>query len=159
MRYTLEVARISLMLAADPIAEHLVDRDVLIVAALVHDLGKALEYEAGMYGTTMSPLERLVGYKFTGFGILWVPLHSVQGIGECQRLALLNCLSCSHQGAAGGGAVRRAWKCRSCTTPTGFRHRAICLAPPWSQAAAIQVLAFVMTISVKRLTTSSRVHR
>ena len=102
LRHSVDVARLSLTLAADPVAEHLVDRDVLIVAALVHDLGKALEYEPGMYGTKMSPLGRLVGHKFAGFGMIWTILHSAPGIGECQRLALLNCLSCSHQGAFGG---------------------------------------------------------
>ena len=102
LRHSVDVARLSLLLAADPVAEHLVDRDVLIVAALLHDLGKALEYKSSVYGTKMSPLGRLVGHKFTGFGMLWTPLHSVPGIGEHQRLALLNCLSCSHQGAFGG---------------------------------------------------------
>ena len=99
LRHSVDVARLSLLLAADPVAEHLVDRDVLIVAALAHDLGKALEYKSSVYGTKMSPLGRLVGHKFTGFGILWTSLHSVPGIGEHQRLALLHCLSCSPQGA------------------------------------------------------------
>ena len=102
LRHSVDVARISLLLAADPVAEHLVNRDVLIVAALTHDLGKALEYKSSVYDTKMSPLGRLVGHKFTGFGILWTSLHSVPGIGEHQRLALLHCLSCSPQGAFGG---------------------------------------------------------
>lgn len=102
LRHSVDVARISLMLADDPAAKGLVDRDVQIVAALLHALGKALEYEASWYGTKMSLLGRLVGHKFTGFGMVWSCLDSVPGISEAQRAALLNCLSNSVHGAASG---------------------------------------------------------
>ncbi|MCX7258594.1 MAG: HD domain-containing protein [Polaromonas sp.] len=99
LRHSVEVTRLSLCIAAADF-ENLVDRDVLIVAALMHDLGKAQEYEAGWYGTKMSPLGRLVGHKSSGFGMVWGPLHSTPGIGECQRLAILNSLSSSENAAA-----------------------------------------------------------
>ncbi|CAN5160192.1 hypothetical protein BH10PSE16_BH10PSE16_39570 [soil metagenome] len=102
LRHSVEVARISLALASDPACQRLVDRDVVIVVALLHDLGKTREYEAGWHGRKMSPLGRLVGHKFTGFGMLWAPLHSIPGIGERQRLAILHCLSSAPQGASGG---------------------------------------------------------
>jgi len=102
LRHSVDVARISLALAADAAVKHLIDTDVVIVSALVHDLGKTQEYETGSRDTKMSPLGRLVGHKFTGFGMTWAPLHNVPGIGERQRLAILNCLSSSPHGMAWG---------------------------------------------------------
>lgn len=102
LRHTLEVVRISLALAADPACHRLADRNVQIVVALLHDIGKTCEYEAGPRGTQMSPLGRLVGHKFVGFGMVWNALHSTPGITEHQRLAILNCLSNSPQGWGSG---------------------------------------------------------
>jgi len=99
LRHSVEVARLSLCIAATSF-ETLVDSDVLIVTALLHDLGKALEYQEGVCRTKMSPLGRLVGHKSSGFGMVWGPLHSTSGIGECQRLAILNSLSSSENAAA-----------------------------------------------------------
>jgi len=98
LRHTLEVARISLLLGSDPAFIDLVDRDVQIAAALLHDVGKAQEYEATRYGWRMSAQGRLVGHKFAGFGLVWNAVHAIHGITDHQRLALLNCLSSSTQG-------------------------------------------------------------
>jgi len=99
LRHTLEVARLSLVLGSDATCADQVDRDVQIAAALLHDVGKAQEYEETRYGWRMSAQGRLVGHKFVGFAMVWSALQKTAGITEHQREALLNCLSSSSQGA------------------------------------------------------------
>ena len=99
LRHTLEVARLSLVLGSDATCAGQVDRDVQIAAALLHDVGKAQEYEETRYGWRMSAQGRLVGHKFVGFALVWNALQKTAGITEHQREALLNCLSSSNQGS------------------------------------------------------------
>jgi len=99
LHHTVDVVRLSLVIGSDPTYAGQVDRDVQIAAALLHDVGKAQEYEATRYGWRMSAQGRLVGHKFVGFALVWNALDKTDGITQHQRLALLNCLSSSSQSA------------------------------------------------------------
>jgi len=105
LRHSVEVAEISLLLASRKNIGQQVDRQVQITASLTHDLGKLLEYECGPGGTCMSDYGRMIGHKFTGFALMWGPLHLNAGISEHQILAILNCLS---NFSFGAGATRGA---------------------------------------------------
>ena len=108
LRHSVEVAQLSLA-QADAYID-MIDRDVVIISALMHDLGKTLEYELKGCTARMSTQGRLLGHKLTGLGLIWAPLHGCAGIGEHQRLAILNVLTCSANGAAWGGQAPGAFE-------------------------------------------------
>ncbi|MFT4050470.1 MAG: HD domain-containing protein [Solirubrobacterales bacterium] len=77
------------------------DSDLLIAAALVHDIGKVREFS---YGAEISQTEegRLLGHVELGAQIIRDLVRAAGGIEPERELALLNCVL-SHHGVPGGG--------------------------------------------------------
>jgi 3'-5' exoribonuclease len=97
LRHAVEVAQTALHMARD--FEDLVDFDVLIAGALLHDLGKAIEYKTVRNsGWTLSDHGRMLGHKATGFDIVASAMRHIEGISPEQQLGLLNCLMSSAMG-------------------------------------------------------------
>jgi 3'-5' exoribonuclease len=78
------------------------DADLLITAALLHDIGKTREFEYGAE-ITQSSKGRLLGHLQLGAQIIQELGVRAGGIGEKRELALLNCVL-SHHGAPGGAS-------------------------------------------------------
>lgn len=92
--HTVEVAQVSLQLASNFCS--LVDRDVVLAGALLHDIGKTYEYTGkDGQGYAMSDTGHLIGHKATGIGIVWNAIHQTPGLSDQQRNGLLNCISSS----------------------------------------------------------------
>lgn len=77
--------------------------DLLITAALLHDIGKTREF---VYGAEISQSEegRLLGHLQLGAQIIREQIARAGGIPEGHELALLNCVL-SHHGVPGGGTA------------------------------------------------------
>lgn len=90
VRHTLEVVELAIAMAAP--FKSFVDDDVLITAALLHDVGKALEYISGHQRVVMSAEGKLVGHKLNGYALVCIALSKTQGITEIQSLGLRNSL-------------------------------------------------------------------
>jgi 3'-5' exoribonuclease len=85
------------------------DSDLLMAAALLHDLGKTREFTYGArFG--ISEEGRLVGHLASGAQMI---AGGAAGLGEERRLALLHCVLCHHGAEAGvrqgGGASGRGF--------------------------------------------------
>jgi 3'-5' exoribonuclease len=80
------------------------DRDLLLCAALVHDLGKTREYA---YGTEITRTEegRMLGH--VELGLRLIAAHVPSSLAAERRLALEHCVL-SHHGAEGSGGQRFA---------------------------------------------------
>jgi 3'-5' exoribonuclease len=78
------------------------DSDLLMAAAILHDVGKAREFTYGAeFGTTDEG--RLVGHLAIGATLV---AGASQGLDEARRLALLHCVL-THHGSDGGPARAR----------------------------------------------------
>ncbi len=90
LRHTVEVAESVVdLLPRFPSA----NKDVALLAALLHDIGKADEYlPVTGGGWTLSDRGRLCGHKLTGVTWLQVALHKVKNVPVEVMLSLLNCL-------------------------------------------------------------------
>jgi 3'-5' exoribonuclease len=71
------------------------DSDLLLTAALVHDLGKTREFT---YGAEIGVTEagRLLGHVELGLGLLRERACDVPALGEERHLALAHCVLCHH---------------------------------------------------------------
>lgn len=94
LRHTVEVATIVTRLVGDePVA---LDRDLAIAAAILHDVGKALEYEAKADNEwRMSLRGRLIGHKLTGYEYVAAAVRDC-GLAPERALSLLHCLSATN---------------------------------------------------------------
>jgi 3'-5' exoribonuclease len=93
LKHSLEVAERCRQLAQADL--EIIDLDVLIAAALLHDVGKALEYERTTLGWRMTSIGQAVGHKSSTFGMVYSALERIEGFTKHQVLALCNCLSCT----------------------------------------------------------------
>lgn len=93
VRHTVEVVELAITMALP--FRSLVDEDVLITAALLHDLGKALEYVSSHSGHRMSMEGKLVGHRLNGYALVCNALAITPGISRIQSLGLRNCLTAS----------------------------------------------------------------
>ncbi|HEY2632754.1 MAG TPA: HD domain-containing protein [Solirubrobacteraceae bacterium] len=79
------------------------DRDLLLCAALVHDLGKTREYA---YGAEITRTEEGVMLGHVELGMRLIAAHAPPSLTGARRLALEHCVLVHHGEGAGGG--RRA---------------------------------------------------
>jgi 3'-5' exoribonuclease len=93
LQHSIEVAVQCLCLAQSDLG--IIDLDVLTAAALLHDVGKAFEYDTSYSRSQMTPTGKAVGHKSSGFGMVYSALERIDGLTEHQVLALCNCLSCT----------------------------------------------------------------
>jgi 3'-5' exoribonuclease len=103
LEHTVAVASLAIELCA---VHPRLDRDLLLCAALVHDLGKTREY---VYGAeiTRSEQGRMLGHIELGLRI--IAAHAPSTLSDERRMALEHCVLCHHgPDAAGGGAQRFA---------------------------------------------------
>lgn len=74
-----------------------VDRDLLVTSALVHDCGKALEYEMDDHGKwRFTSYARLIGHKVAGIQLATMALSRCPTLDAKRREALLHALCCSY---------------------------------------------------------------
>jgi 3'-5' exoribonuclease len=98
LEHTVAVAQMALELCA---VHPRLDRDLLLCAALVHDLGKTREYA---YGAEITPTEegRMLGH--VELGLRLIAAHSPPALSAPRRLALEHCVLTHHgDGAPSGG--------------------------------------------------------
>jgi 3'-5' exoribonuclease len=76
------------------------DADLLLTAALLHDIGKTEEFDYGAE-IVQSERGRLLGHVQLGVEIIRGLISRAGGISDDRELALLNCVI-SHHGVAGG---------------------------------------------------------
>lgn len=92
LRHTVDVAQKALALAGN--SSH-VDRDVLLAACLLHDIGKCEEYVHTAAGMGMSESGRLLGHKATGFLIATQALQPLMARSKLRALVVLNAIACT----------------------------------------------------------------
>ncbi len=97
LEHTVAVATLAVELCA---VHPRLDRDLLLCAALVHDLGKTREYA---YGAEIARTEegRLLGH--VELGLRTIAAHAPPALGAQRRMALEHCVLAHHGGEAGGG--------------------------------------------------------
>ncbi len=90
LEHTVAVATLALELCA---VHPRLDRDLLLSAALVHDLGKTREYA---YGAEITRTEegRMLGHVELGMRV--IAAHAPTTLGAQRRLALEHCVLCHH---------------------------------------------------------------
>jgi 3'-5' exoribonuclease len=101
LEHTVAVATLALELCT---VHPRLDRDLLLCAALVHDLGRAREFSYGAE-ITRSEEGRLLGH--VELGLRLIARHAPPGLAPERRLALEHCVI-THHGAEGGAAQRFA---------------------------------------------------
>ncbi len=101
LEHTVAVAQLAVELCA---VHPRLDRDLLLCAALVHDLGKTREYA---YGAEITRTEegRMLGH--VELGLRLISPHIPPTLAVERRLALENCVL-AHHGSDGAGAAQRA---------------------------------------------------
>jgi 3'-5' exoribonuclease len=101
LEHTVAVATLAVELCA---VHPRLDRDLLLCAALVHDIGKTREYA---YGAEITRTEegRMLGH--VELGLRLIAAHAPTTLSEERRMALEHCVLC-HHGAEGAGAQRPA---------------------------------------------------
>jgi 3'-5' exoribonuclease len=104
LEHTVAVATLAVELCA---VHPRLDRDLLLCAALVHDLGKTREYA---YGAEIARTEegRMLGH--VELGLRLIASHAPPTLSVERRMALEHCVLCHHgaDGASGGGGQRFA---------------------------------------------------
>jgi 3'-5' exoribonuclease len=95
LEHTVAVAQLALELCA---VHPRLDRDLLLCAALVHDLGKTREYDYGA-DISLSAEGRMLGHIELGLRIL--AAHAPPSLSDERRLALEHCVL-THHGAGNG---------------------------------------------------------
>jgi 3'-5' exoribonuclease len=92
LEHTVAVAQ----LAAETCVLHpRLDSDVLIAAAIVHDLGKTREFTFGAE-IGLSDEGRLLGHVELGLRMLAERAHGIAGLDDGAHLALAHCVLCHH---------------------------------------------------------------
>ncbi len=101
LEHTVAVATLALELCA---VHPRLDRDLLLCAALVHDIGKTREYA---YGAEITRTEegRLLGH--VELGLRLIAAHAPPSLPAERRMALEHCVL-AHHGGDGAGAQRAA---------------------------------------------------
>ena len=101
LEHTVAVASLAIELCA---VHPRLDRDLLLCAALVHDLGKTREY---VYGAeiTRSEQGRMLGHIELGLRI--IAAHAPSTLSDERRMALEHCVLCHHGPDAAGGSAQR----------------------------------------------------
>jgi 3'-5' exoribonuclease len=101
LEHTVAVAALAIELCA---VHPRLDRDLLLCAALVHDIGKTREYA---YGAEVTRTEegRMLGH--VELGLRLIAAHAPATLPDERRMALEHCVLC-HHGAEGPGAQRPA---------------------------------------------------
>jgi 3'-5' exoribonuclease len=101
LEHTVAVATLALELCA---VHPRLDRDLLLCAALVHDIGKTREYA---YGAEITRTEegRMLGHVELGLRLM--AAHTPPALSPERRMALEHCVLC-HHGAESAGAQRPA---------------------------------------------------
>jgi 3'-5' exoribonuclease len=101
LEHTVAVATLAVELCA---VHPRLDRDLLLCAALVHDLGKTREYA---YGAEIVRTEegRMLGH--VELGLRLIAAHAPPALGAQRRMALEHCVL-AHHGGESGGAQRFA---------------------------------------------------
>jgi 3'-5' exoribonuclease len=92
LEHTVAVATLALELA--PLHPRL-DRDLLLTAALVHDLGRTAEFTYGAE-IGLSEAGRMLGHIPLGLRI--IERHAPRELSDTRRLALEHCVLCHHGG-------------------------------------------------------------
>jgi len=101
LEHTVAVATMAVELCA---VHPRLDRDLLLCAALVHDLGKTREYAYGAE-ITRTQEGRMLGHIELGLRVL--AAHAPASLAAERRMALEHCVIC-HHGADSGGVQRFA---------------------------------------------------
>lgn len=91
--HTLDVADCALQIAAR--YEGLVDNQVLLTAALLHDIGKAEEYQKLPHAVTLSEWGAMLGHKLLGCAMVWTALEPLRAQSEERALAVMNAIGSS----------------------------------------------------------------
>jgi 3'-5' exoribonuclease len=101
LEHTVAVAQMALELCA---VHPRLDRDLLVCAALVHDLGKTREYA---YGAELSRTEegRMLGHVELGLRV--IAAHAPPELGPERRLALEHCVLAHHGAGEGNPSAQR----------------------------------------------------
>ncbi|HEY3970063.1 MAG TPA: HD domain-containing protein [Solirubrobacteraceae bacterium] len=101
LEHTVAVATLAIELCA---VHPRLDRDLLLCAALVHDIGKTREYA---YGAEITRTEegRMLGH--IELGLRSIAVHAPATLSGERRMALEHCMLC-HHGAEGAGGQRPA---------------------------------------------------
>lgn len=90
--HTIDVAECALLLAKH--YEELVDKQVVLAAALLHDIGKSEEYEDTPRGAALSEAGEM-GHKLVGFGMAWAALEPLRKTNSGRAHAILNAIGCA----------------------------------------------------------------
>jgi 3'-5' exoribonuclease len=101
LEHTVAVATMAVELCA---VHPRLDRDLLLCAALVHDIGKTREYA---YGTEITRTEEGVMLGHVELSLRLIAAHAPSSLTGARRLALEHCVL-AHHGESMGGARRPA---------------------------------------------------
>lgn len=114
VEHTLSVCRLAIRAA-----EHYpsLDRDLLVAGALLHDIGKTVEFQTAGF-IDYSDAGRLLGHISIGFNLVQAEIDKVENFPQELKLKLLHLLL-SHQGAQENGSpvspmIREAFVLYSC---------------------------------------------
>jgi len=100
IEHSVETAEIASAMAAQSPE---LDRDLLVTIALVHDSGKALEYERSRSGRwSMSHCGRQIGHKISGIRLASLAMSNCPHMSPERKESLLHMLSCSYGPAWAG---------------------------------------------------------
>jgi 3'-5' exoribonuclease len=97
LEHTVAVATMAVELCA---VHPRLDRDLLLCAALVHDLGKTREYA---YGADITRTEEGVMLGHVELGLRLIAAHAPPSLTGARRLALEHCVLAHHGDGVGGG--------------------------------------------------------
>jgi 3'-5' exoribonuclease len=89
--HTVEVAEIALILAG--YFGSLVDKQIVLTSALLHDLGKCEEYDQTASGTFMSEAGKMLGHKAAGIAMVWAALEPLRRTSARRALAVMNAVA------------------------------------------------------------------
>jgi 3'-5' exoribonuclease len=101
LEHTVAVSSMALELC---VVHQRLDRDLLLCAAIVHDLGRTQEFS---YGADISRTERGRMLGHVELGLRLIERHAPSGLPESRRLALEHCVAL-HHGPEAGSDVRFA---------------------------------------------------
>jgi putative nucleotidyltransferase with HDIG domain len=89
--HTIEVAECALLMASRFAA--MVDRQIVLASALLHDLGKCEEYEQTSRGMFMSEAGKMLGHKAIGCAMVWDALEPLRKRSSRRALAVMNAVA------------------------------------------------------------------
>ena len=100
IEHSVQTAEIAAAIAAE--SPHL-DRDLLVTIALVHDAGKALEYEQSRNGQWyMSRVGKEIGHKVSGIALAATAMARCDTMKPRRKESLMHMMSCSYGPAWAG---------------------------------------------------------